>query len=122
MSASDHLSPQQGAMSFYHGTTADLQPGDLIHSAAQRGTNGRLSTSRKNQHAYFTSDPVRAEQYSRLNATREKSYTYTVQPLGRVTPDRRHSAGQEGFKSKGPLLVTGRHETGKLDEEKPWWK
>lgn len=84
MSAEDHLSPQQ----FYHGTNADLKPGeDMV-------VPGR-------KHTYFTTDKDTAAHIGR--------YVLTVQPTGSYEPD--DGGMRDSFKSTQPLNILNNEDT-----------
>ena len=91
MTASDHLQPQQF---FYHGTNADLKPGDYL---SPRGANdyGRAEGASHRSYVYATYALEQAWTYarSRVSAADGQLHeghvgnVYQVQPTGKVTSD-----------------------------------
>jgi hypothetical protein len=84
MAASDHLSGPQ----FFHGTSAELQPGDYL---SPRGANesGRIEDESSRRHVYFTADPYHAYGYA-LRAQQQRggnANVYQVQPTGKTEAD-----------------------------------
>lgn len=86
------LSPRQ----FYHGTTADLKPGDHIEAG-----HGRTSHMSIKGHNYFTPSYYLAATSARNAGGRR---VYKVEPTGEYGKD---PGTYEGFRSKHPLRVTG---------------
>lgn len=111
MAAHDHLSSQQ----FYHGTTARLEPGDWITSARNRGVDSPHAVEEGQRHEYnhFGTDPEHVERYATTFGSWDKpGYVYTVQPAGPSERDPEHEHQRtQGYRSKGPLLVTGLYKT-----------
>ena len=106
MAASDHLQPQQ----FYHGTDAELQPGDMITSPSSRRVAGRHAT-RRGDFSFFTTDALNARTYAPRtfgydDAPGRTKYVYTVEPTGSYNRDTKHY-GAPNYKSRHPLRVTG---------------
>ena len=84
MAASDHLSGAQ----FFHGTNAELEPGDYL---TPNGANayGRLEDESSRRHVYFTADPYHAYGYA-LRAQQQRggaANVYQVAPTGKTEAD-----------------------------------
>lgn len=103
MSASDHLSPQQGALTYYHGTSGQYEftPGDILTPGAKPTIIGGRA-----KHVYYTSDLESAGTYATSSYPEKENgrvdwdadpvpgHVYAVQPetktgrkLGRHTED-----------------------------------
>lgn len=84
MAAEEHLS-----MQFFHGTTADLKPGDVIHPSSVTGKDNHptLAGWRK-QHAWVTDSEEGAWRYADLKLEGRKT-AYEVEPMGPVKQRRR---------------------------------
>ena len=121
MAARDHLGTQfSGSGPFYHGTDAELQPGDHIRSAHSLGLTNAISGGAmgSTRNTYFTNDPQTAFDYAgdahMRNGGREsfnpgKLHVYEVAPVSKYTTD---SVQEDGFKSRGRLRVTGVYSRG----------
>jgi hypothetical protein len=78
-----NLNPQQFTM--YHGTTAELNPGDIVKPAAAIGKN-RHWKSGKSDVAYSTEDKSTADYFANIAAIRGGTpRVYEVEPLGETT-------------------------------------
>jgi SPP1 gp7 family putative phage head morphogenesis protein len=86
-------------ISFYHGTTEALKPGDLVsggHHANEGGSRPGFS--------YFTHDPHVALHYARRNST-QGGHVYRVAPTGKYGDDPQSLALEGGYWSPAPLKV-----------------
>jgi len=103
MTAHDNLSPAQ----FYHGTSAELKPGDTVDpSFAGRNEGDRVPKGT----AFFTSDRHAARFYGRASHGGSVSRVYTVEPTGHyeTDPDNETFLGDNNpLRTKSPLRVTG---------------
>ena len=119
MTASDHLGQQFGGP-FYHGTDAELQPGEHIRSAHALGLTNAISGGAmgSTRNTYFTDEPRTAFEYAHdahmRNGGKEafdpgRLHVYEVQPTGAFSED---SVQEGGFKSRSPLRVTARYSRG----------
>jgi hypothetical protein len=97
----------------YHGTTAELNPGDIVKPAAAIGKN-RHWKSGKSDVAYSTEDKSTADYFANIAAIRGGTpKVYEVEPLGETslrnlsTSKRKYAQAviehqsKEGFKVKG---------------------
>lgn len=106
MAAIDDLSSQQ----FYHGTKADLKPGDLIKSGnpPNVGNPNRTST-----YVYFTLNLDAAIWGAELAVGEGHGRVYLVEPIGsiEVAPDLADQKAPKhlsmSYRSREPLRVTG---------------
>lgn len=90
MSAQDNLNQVQ----FYHGTNAELNPGDVLTA---KGANeyGRAEAGSRTGHVYATTDLEQAWTYARSRSSAADGvwhqghvgHVYQVQPTGKVTAD-----------------------------------
>jgi hypothetical protein len=99
-----------GVARFFHGTKADLKPGDLIEPgrAANFGERGRTAN-----HVYFTGTLDAATWGAELARGEGRGRIYIVEPLGPIEDDpnltNRKFAGNptKSYRSRDPLRVTG---------------
>lgn len=106
VSASDHLNPQQ----FFHGSSQEFEPGDLVRPqrdtgapnwAEQLGHTGPLGPHYTGEHVHHADTPYEARVFGR--------HVYQVEPLSVVEPDP-ESAGQGWTRNRGPARVVRRIE------------
>lgn len=104
MSASDHLGPQ-----WFHGTDAELNPGQLIHPAS---AGYAQQTGGSADHAHMTRSTYQAGVYA-TRAHRTPGNVYRVEPTGPSEPDPQHTSsddlGSVHMRSSSPLRVIGLH-------------
>lgn len=112
MTAEDHLSPAQ----FFHGTSADLSPGDMIstgHPANYEGGPAEPPGSWTDSHVFMTTDAEGAQRHAR-NAAFVKGgmpHVYQVEPTGSYEPHPYdHPLRVYNYQSRSPLRVTGEHD------------
>jgi rifampin ADP-ribosylating transferase len=106
MAATDDLSAQR----FYHGTKADLKPGDLIEPGrrANFGTRERTTT-----HVYLTATLDAATWGAELALGEGPGRIYIVEPTGPIEDDpnltdKRYPGNPtKSYRSREPLRVTG---------------
>lgn len=106
MAATDDLRPQR----FYHGTRADLKPGDLIQPGhpPDVGERDGMTTC-----VYLTSDLDAAIWAAELAAGEDPGRVYVVEPTGHVEDDPRLTGRTApgyptmSHRSREPLRVTG---------------
>lgn len=94
MTASDHLGLQ-----WYHGTSADLSPGDYIepgHTARHVYTHGEVS----GQHVYAAADAGQAGFFGHN--------VYKVEPTGPMEPDPEDVWSMGFHRSNQPMRITGK--------------
>ncbi len=121
MAATDNLGPQ-----WFHGTNADLKPGDLVEpSFAGRNEGDRVT---KNT-AYFTGDRYAARYYAKQAHSNQRSQgtprVYEVEPTGPhdYDPDSENSmlSDHDPHASRHPLKVKGLVEQREAaDYDVPW--
>jgi hypothetical protein len=105
MTATDDKSPQQ----FYHGTRADLKPGDLI----EPGYNSNYGKRKKAAYVYLTGTLDAAIWGAELAVGDGRGRIYTVEPTGPVTDDPNLTDKKfpgnptKSYRSKEPLRVVG---------------
>jgi hypothetical protein len=103
--ATDDLSPQR----FYHGTKADLKPGDLI----EPGYNSNYGTRKKAAYVYLTATLNAATWGAELALGEGPGRIYTVEPTGPIEDDPnltdRKFPGNptKSYRTRHPLRVTG---------------
>ena len=103
MAASDNLSPVQ----FYHGTSREFQPGDLVDPKQEIGVRrGQKS------HAYMTADADAAKNYGKYKAQADyyrgmetTGHAYEVEPTGAYEPDDTVDEKFQAYRSRHPLRV-----------------
>lgn len=136
MGAQDNLSRAQDAVRFYHGTNAELNPGDAISPKYSGRVEGSDRVTRGS--VYFTSDQHAARYYgvqAALHSTRYRDQSrgpnvarvYEVEPTGPSDkdPDNQTLLGDRGaMMTQHPLRVKGlvekRHPRSEYGIETPW--
>ena len=106
MAATDDLSSQQ----FYHGTKADLKPGDLIEPGGPPnfGKRERITT-----YVYLTATLDAATWGAELSLGEGPGRIYIVEPSGPITDDpnltdKKYPGNPtKSYRSREPLRVTG---------------
>lgn len=105
MSANDELSSGP----FYHGTKADLQPGDLIAA----GYSSNYGSRKKAGYVYLTATLEAATWGAELAAGEGRGRIYIVEPTGPISDDPnltdRKFPGNptKSYRTRDPLRVTG---------------
>ena len=105
MAATDDLSLQR----FYHGTKADLKPGDLI----EPGYSSNYGKRKKAAYVYLTGTLDAATWGAELSLGEGSGRIYTVEPTGPVEDDpnltdKRYPGNPtKSYRSRKPLRVTG---------------
>ncbi len=108
----DSVAARQGAADpgpFYHGTKADLRPGDLITP----GFASNYGTGRRANFAYFTATMDAAAWGAELAAGVGRGRVYTVEPTGPMEDDpnltnkRFPGNPTRSYRTRDPLRVTG---------------
>jgi hypothetical protein len=79
MTATDDMMPQQ----FYHGTKADLKPGDLI----EPGYNSNYGRRKRANYVYLTATLDAAIWGAELALGEEPGRIYIVEPIGSIVDD-----------------------------------
>lgn len=97
MSAQDHLNPHQ----FFHGTRAELRPGDLIEPGYTKANYSGFKGKRL-PHVYMTDNQVEAQGYARDARGSGIQRVYSVEPTAGHAADPSR-AGE--FMSDEPLRV-----------------
>lgn len=98
MSAEKNLSQLQFKPGVYfHGSKAQLQPGDLVEA----GHVGGVGVHSTGQHNYFTANPYLANRAARGAHQRGPATVYSVDPTGPYGID----PGSGEFRSEHPLRV-----------------
>jgi rifampin ADP-ribosylating transferase len=101
----DGKSPQR----YYHGTRADLRPGDLV----EPGCRSNYGSRRQSNHVYLTATLDAAIWGAELAVGEGPGRVYTVEPLGPIMDDpnltdkRFPGNPTRSFRSRDPLRVTG---------------
>ena len=105
MAATDDLSPQR----FYHGTKADLKPGDLIEPGhpPDSGTRDEVTA-----YVYLTSTLDAAAWEAELTPGEGPGRIYMVEPSGPIDDDpdptnKKYPGPMKSYRSRDPLRVTG---------------
>ena len=105
MAATDDLSPRR----FFHGTKANLKPGDLIEPGdpPDYGQQDRTTT-----YVYLTSSLDAAAWDAELALGEGPGRIYTVEPTGAIMDDpdltgRKYPGPAKSYRSRDPLRVTG---------------
>jgi rifampin ADP-ribosylating transferase len=102
MAATNDLSWQR----LYHGTRADLKPGDLI----EPGYRSNFGTRKKAGYVYLTSSLDAAAWGAELALGEGSGRIYTVEPTGPIMADpnltREGANPTESYRSQEPLRVT----------------
>ncbi len=94
---------------FYHGTRADLKPGDLI----EPGYSSNYGTRRKANHVYLTATLDAATWGAELALGEGPGRIYIVEPIGPIVDDpnltgKRYPGNPtKSYRSREPLRVTG---------------
>ncbi len=105
MSVLDHGNPER----YYHGTRADLKPGDLIEPSF-RSNYGRRKRA---NHVYFTATVDAAVWGAELAAGAGPGRIYIVEPTGPIEDDPNLTDKKfpgnptKSYRSRDPLRVTG---------------
>jgi len=105
MTASDDMIPQQ----FYHGTRADLKPGDLIVP----GYNSNYGKRNKAVYVYLTATLDAATWGAELARGEGPGRIYMVEPAGPIMDDpnltdKKYPGNPtKSYRSREPLRVTG---------------
>ncbi len=105
MAAIDDLSSQR----FYHGTKADLKPGDLIGP----GYNSNYGKRKKAAYVYLTATLAAATWGAELARGEGRGRIYLVEPTGPIEDDpnltdKKYPGNPtKSYRSRDPLLVTG---------------
>ena len=105
MTASDDMIPQQ----FYHGTRADLKPGDLIVP----GYNSNYGKRNKAVYVYLTATLDAATWGAELALGEGPGRIYMVEPAGPIMDDpnltdKKYPGNPtKSYRSREPLRVTG---------------
>ena len=105
MAAIDDLSSQQ----FYHGTKADLRPGDLI----EPGYSSNYGKRKKAAYVYLTATLDAATWGAELALGEGPGRIYTVEPTGPIEDDpnltdKKYPGNPtKSYRSRDPLRVTG---------------
>ncbi len=105
MTATDDMIPQQ----FYHGTRADLKPGDLIVP----GYNSNYGKRNKAAYVYLTATLDAATWGAELALGEGPGRIYTVEPTGPIMDDpnltdKKYPGNPtKSYRSREPLRVTG---------------
>lgn len=95
--------------SYYHGTRADLRPGDLI----EPGYTSNFGTRRQANHVYFTATLDAAVWGAELAAGDGLGRIYVVEPTGlfeddpNLTDKKFPGNPTKSYRSRQPLRVTG---------------
>ena len=105
MAAIDDSTPQR----FYHGTKADLKPGDLVEPGHPPDSGGR---DRVTSYVYLTGTLDAAAWEAELAAGEGPGRIYVVEPTGPITDDpnradRKYPIPTKSYRSREPLRVTG---------------
>jgi len=94
---------------FYHGTKADLNPGDLI----EPGFNSNYGTRKQASYVYLTATLDAATWGAELAWGEEPGRIYTVEPTGpmeddpNLTDKKYPGNPTKSYRSRNPLRVTG---------------
>jgi hypothetical protein len=105
MASTDDPSAQQ----FYHGTKADLKPGDLIDP----GYNSNYGTRKKAAFVYLTATLDAATWGAELAVGEGRGRIYTVEPTGPIEDDPNLTDKKfpgnptKSYRTRDPLRVTG---------------
>jgi hypothetical protein len=101
MTATDDMMPQQ----FYHGTKADLKPGDLI----EPGYNSNYGRRKKANYVYLTATLDAAIWGAELALGEAPGRIYIVEPIGSIMDDPKKYPGNptRSYRSRDPLRVMG---------------
>ncbi|MFT3935132.1 MAG: NAD(+)--rifampin ADP-ribosyltransferase [Chitinophagaceae bacterium] len=97
------------AVQYYHGTKADLKPGD--HIAA--GFHSNYGTRKKSSFVYLTATLEAATWGAELAVGEEPGRIYIVEPTGAIEDDPNLTDKKfpgnptKSYRTKQPLLVTG---------------
>jgi rifampin ADP-ribosylating transferase len=100
-----------GSQRFYHGTRADLKPGDLI----ERGYRSNFGKRKEAGYAYLTGTLDAAIWGAELALGEGPGRIYTVEPTGPIEDDPNLTDTKypgnptQSYRSREPLRVTGEH-------------
>ena len=100
---------QENRERYYHGTRADLQPGDLI----EPGYRSNYGTQKKSNHVYLTATLDAAIWGAELAVGEGPGRIYTVEPSGPIADDPNLTDQKfpgnptRSYRSREPLRVTG---------------
>jgi rifampin ADP-ribosylating transferase len=103
------MSDDSNAQQFYHGTKADLKPGDLIEPGYSSNYGARKTAA----YVYLTATLDAATWGAELAMGDGRGRIYTVQPTGPIEDDpnltnkRFPGNPTKSYRSKDPLRVTG---------------
>ncbi|HVB90920.1 MAG TPA: NAD(+)--rifampin ADP-ribosyltransferase [Acidimicrobiales bacterium] len=98
-----------GQERYYHGTRADLTPGDLI----QPGYNSNFGSRKEANHVYLTATVDAAVWGAELGIGEGPGRIYVVEPTGPIEDDPNLTDKKfpgnptMSYRSRDPLLVTG---------------
>ena len=101
--------PGTGSAHFFHGTRADLKPGDLI----EPGHDANYGQRRKSNHVYLTATLDAAVWGAEAGAGRGPGRIYVIAPTGPIEDDpnltnKRYPGNPtRSFRSRCPLRVIG---------------
>jgi rifampin ADP-ribosylating transferase len=111
---------------FYHGTKADLGPGDLLSAGFQSNYRPEITMN----HIYFTALPDGAGLAAALASGDGRERVYVVEPTGafendpNVTDKKFPGNPTRSYRSTAPLRIVGELTEWKrlTDEERRMWK
>lgn len=96
-------------VTFYHGTKADLKPGDMIAP----GYSSNYGTRKRANHVYLTATLDAAVWGAELAVGEGRGRIYTVEPLGAIEDDPNLTDKKfpgnptKSYRTREPLRVTG---------------
>lgn len=99
----------QGSVLFYHGTKANLKPGDLI----EPGFNSNYGKRKKAAYVYLTATMDAAIWGAELAQGEGRGRIYTVEPTGTIEDDpnltdKKYPGNPtKSYRTRSPLRVTG---------------
>lgn len=97
------------SLQFYHGTKADLKPGDLI----EPGKNSNFGSRKKAAYVYLTATLDAATWGAELALGEGRGRIYIVEPTGPITDDPNLTDKKfpgnptKSYRSRDPIRVTG---------------
>lgn len=100
---------EQGSMVYYHGTKADLKPGDLI----EPGFNSNYGTRKQAAYVYLTATLDAATWGAELAVGEERGRIYIVEPTGpfeddpNLTDKKFPGNPTKSYRTRAPLRVVG---------------
>jgi len=101
----ENASPER----YYHGTRADLKPGDLI----EPGSRSNYGSRRQSNHVYFSATVEAAVWGAELAGGEGPGRIFTVEPTGPIEDDPNLTDKKfpgnptKSYRSRDPLRVTG---------------